>query len=108
VIHINYAALRKDEADGMVLSDELLRKAKGRFGFGARKEVLRVFTPSVRLQAMEVAQRQVNPQSLLEAGLAGVIQALKVYDIGKTEQPFKEFAMPFVKQAMQSAKASLH
>ena len=107
MIHINYTALRKEEAESLVLNDELLTKAKSRFGFGARKELLRLFAPSLRLQAMEVAQRQVNPQSLYDAGMDGVIEALKVYDIGRTDQPFKEFAVPFIKLAMQSAKSNL-
>jgi len=105
LIRINYAALRQQQADSLELSDELLKKAKGRFGFGARKELRKAFASHVRLLAMEVAQRKMNPQLLYNAGLDGMIGALKVYDIGQTEQEFKDFATPFIRRAMQSAKA---
>ena len=105
MIRINYAALRKGDSDGLEIDDELLRKAKKRFGFGARKELLHLFTSHIRLQAMEIAQRQMNPQSLCEAGAEGVMDALKVYDIGETQQPFKDFAVPFIKRAMQTVKS---
>ena len=106
LIRINYAALRKDESESIQISDELLKKAKRRFGFSARKELLGLLSSQLRLQAMEVAARQMNPQLLYDAGMQGVLNALKVYDIGQTDVAFKDFAMPFVRTAMQSAKAS--
>ena len=107
VIRINYHALGEEKAREVVVSDDLLTRAKKRFGFGARRELLEFFVPLVRLQAMEVAQRQWNPQQLMKAGLNGVLDALKVYDIGQTEQHFKEFATPFIKRAMQTAKSKM-
>jgi hypothetical protein len=107
LIRINYAALRQEESELLQISDDLPRKAKKRFGFSARKELQRLLSAQIRLQAMEVAARKMNPQLLYDAGLKGVVDALKVYDIGQTEQPFKDFAMPFVKHAMQSAKTSM-
>jgi hypothetical protein len=104
VIRINYAALRKDESESILISEELLRKAKKRLGFGARRELIGLLSSQLRLMAMEVAHRQMNPQSLYDAGVEGVLSALKVYDIGESDQSFKDFAMPFVKRAMQSEK----
>lgn len=106
MIRVNYAALRKDETVTLEVSDELLKKAKGRFGFGARKELCSIFSSHIRFLAMEVAQRQLNPQSLVNAGMDGLIEALKAYDIGECQQPFKDFATPFIKRAMQTAKST--
>ena len=104
MIRLNYAALRKDEVETVQINEELLRKAQKTLGFSARKELVGFFGTELRLQAMEVAQRQMNPQQLVDAGEQGVIDALKVYEVGKTAQSFKEFAVPFIKRAMQSAK----
>jgi hypothetical protein len=106
LIRVNYAALRKDDTETLDVSDELLKKAKGRFGFGARKELNTLFSSHVRLLAMEVAQRQMNPQLLYNAGMDGLIDALKVYDIGQNQQAFKDFATPFIKRSMQTARST--
>ena len=106
MIRVNYAALRKNDSGTLEVSDELLKKAKGRFGFSARKDLRAQFTSHVRLLAMEVAQRKMNPQLLLDAGMDGLLDALKVYDIGENQQAFKDFATPFIKRAMQTAKSS--
>ena len=107
MIRINYAALRNQEVESLDINEELLKKAKGRLGFGARKDLRNLFVPHVRLLAMEVAKREMNPQALFDAGLDGVLEALKVYDVGRTELSFKDFATPFIKRAMQSAKAGV-
>lgn len=108
MIRVNYHALRREETEAVQINEELLRKAKKRFSLGAgkaRKELMDIFAQQVRLQAMEVAQRQMNPQLLVDAGKEGLLDALKVYDIGDSSQTFKEFATPFIKRAMESAKA---
>jgi|GEM_PF-4032860 len=104
-IHINYAALVNDNSSADNISEELLKKAKSFFSGGARKELLQLFDAEIRLMAMEVAQRQVNPQDLYQAGTLGLLEALEIYDPGKTEQEFKEFALPFVRTHMLNARS---
>lgn len=105
MIRLNYAALRKDKKEAVQINDELLKKAKKTLGFAARKELVALFADDLRLQAMEVAQRQMNPQLLVDAGEKGILDALKVYEVGRTRQQFREFALPFIKHSMQSAKS---
>lgn len=106
-IHINYNALttKTDHKDLAPL--ELVRKAKGLLGFSARKELVRRLDPQLRLLAAEVAQRQVNPTQLYEAGVAAILEALKMYDPDKTTQPFWQFAQPFIRTAMIHARNKL-
>ncbi len=104
MIKIHYNALEKTPASGVQVGEELLKKAKGLFGSAARGEVVHLFDPIIRHQAMEVAQREVNPISLYDAGKDGLLDALKIYKIGKTKSSFVDFATPFIRQAMQLAK----
>lgn len=106
-IHINYDALttKTNHKDQVPL--ELIRKAKGLLGFSARKELVRRLDPQLRLLAVEVAQRQVNPMQLYEAGVAAILEALKMYDPDKTTQPFRQFAQPFIRTAMIHARDKL-
>lgn len=104
MIKIHYNALEKTPTKGVQVGDDLLKKAKGLFGSSARAEVVRLFDPVMRHQAMEVAQREVNPITLYDAGKDGLLDALKIYKIGKTKGSFVDFATPFIRQAMQLAK----
>src|ERR1051325_5436440 len=106
LIPINYSALRRREASSIDIPDDLLRKAKKRLGFAARRKLLALLDSDLRLMAMEVAQRQVNPRTLYDSEAEGIFTALRAYDVGKSEQSFQSFAMPFVKHAMQSARSA--
>ncbi len=103
-IHINYDALAKSATPKLVVTEELLKKAKGLLGFNARKELTRMFDAQLRVLAVEVAARQANPHSLYEAGTAGLLEALKMYEIGQTQQRFPDFAAPFIRTAMLHAR----
>jgi hypothetical protein len=59
--------------------------------------------PSLRLQAGEIAQRLVTPQSLHAVGQQAVLEAIKLYRIGQKES-FREFAMIYTRQAMVLAR----
>ena len=67
------------------------------------EEILRILDPLLRLQAGEVAQRQVPPQSLHEVGRQAMLEAIKLYRIGQKES-FREFAMIYTRQAMVLAR----
>ena len=103
-IHINYNSLRDDPKNG-VIDDELLKKAKGLLGWGARKELIRLFDSQLRVLASEVAQRQMNPQLLYEAGEKGIMSALELYNVGHTRESFRTFAMPLIRQQMMHARS---
>ena len=107
MINIHYGALREDDKRKDHVPDELLKKAQGMFGGNARKEIVQILDGHIRLQAMDVAQRQINPQSLYEAGMAGVADAIKSYKVGHEEHSFKIFATPFIRQAMVNARAKI-
>lgn len=104
LIHIHYDALNKNDTGDVQVSEEFLKKAKGLLGSSARDELVRMFDPVIRRQAFEVARREVNPMSLYESGREGLLDALKLYKIGKTQGTFSQFATAFVRQAMQLAK----
>ena len=107
MINIHYGALREDDKSKDHVPDELLKKAKGMFGGSARKEIVQILDGHIRLQAMDVAQRQVNPQSLYDAGVAGVADAIKSYNVGHEDHKFKIFATPIIRQSMLNAKAKM-
>ena len=92
------------EPDEERIADELLKKAKGFFGSNARKELLLLMDLDVRRHATEIAHRDVHPQSLYRAGKRGVLDALEAYEVGENKEPFRQFARPFIRQAMQMAK----
>ncbi|MDW8344468.1 MAG: hypothetical protein RMM51_08240 [Verrucomicrobiae bacterium] len=106
-IHINYDALTTQPNNKVQVSSELVRKAKGLLGFSARKELVQRLDPQLRLLAVEVAQRQVNPMQLYDAGVNAILEALKLYDPEKTTQPFPQFAQPFIRTAMIHARDKL-
>src|SRR5947209_3522568 len=106
-INIHYGALREDDKNKDKVPDELLKKAQGMFGGGARKEIVQILDKHIRLQAMDVAQRQINPQTLYDAGVQGVLDAIKSYTVGHEEHSFKIFSTPFIRQAMQNARAKM-
>ena len=107
MIKIHYGALREDDKGKHRVPDELLKKAQGMFGGNARKEVVRILDGHIRLQAMDIAQRKLNPQTLYDAGVTGVLDAIKSYNVGHEDHAFKVYATPFIRQAMQAARAKM-
>lgn len=107
MINIHYGALREDDKSKDRVPDELLKKAQGLFGGSARKEIVKILNGHIRLQAMEVAQRQINPQTLYDAGVQGILDAIKSYNVGHEDLSFKMYTTPFIRQAMQSARAKI-
>ena len=105
-IRINYQALREKGSEDEQLSEELLKKAKSFFGKSARKELVRILDVHIRQLASQAAQRQVHPQVLCNAGRDGLFEALKLYEIGNKDTSFKAFATPFIRQAMERARAT--
>ena len=55
-------------------------------------------------RSVEIAARQANPHSLYEAGTTGLLEALKMYEIGQTTQRFADFAIPFIRTSMINAR----
>ncbi len=103
MIHIDYQVLAEGKARDSHVDIRLVKKAKGFLGRGAREEIVRIMDPLLRLQAGEIAQRLVTPQSLHEVGQEAVLEAIKVYRIGQKES-FREFAMIYTRQAMVLAR----
>jgi len=103
MIHIDYQALRDSKSQDDHVDPRLVKKARRFFGRAAREEILRILDPLLRLQAGEVAQRQVTPQSLHEVGRQAMLEAIKLYRIGQKES-FREFAMIYTRQAMVLAR----
>ena len=99
MIRIDYQVLREGKAHDDHVDSRLVKKAKGFFGRAAREEILRIMDPLLRLQAGEVAERLVTPQSLHEVGQQAVVEAIKLYRIGQKES-FREFALIYTRQAM--------
>lgn len=106
-IHINYDALTAKPNNKNQVPPELIRKAKGLLGFSARKELVQLLDPQLRLLAVEVAQHQVNPMQLYDAGVSAILEALKLYDPEKTTQSFRQFVQPFIRTAMIHARDKL-
>jgi hypothetical protein len=103
MIHIDYQVLREGKSHDDHVDSRLVKKAQGFFGRAARAEVLRIMDPLLRLQAGEIAERLVTPQSLHEVGQQAVLEAIKLYRIGQKES-FREFAMIYTRQAMVLAR----
>jgi len=107
MIRIDYQVLRESKAADGDVDVRLVKKARRIFGRGAREEILRIMDPLLRVQASEIAERQVSPQSLHEVGQGAVLEAIKLYQIGQRED-FGEFAMIHARQAMVLAKNKMY
>ena len=103
MIHIDYQAAREGKTRDSHVDLQLVKKARRMFGRAAREEILRIMDPSLRIQAGEIAERQVTPQSLHEIGQQAILEAVKLYRVGQPES-FQEFAMIYARQAMVLAK----
>jgi hypothetical protein len=103
MIRLDYAALGDNSARDSEIPRELIKKAKGLLGRRARTEILQMMDQLLRVQAAEVARRQMDPQRLHEAGRQAVLEAIKSYQIDQP-QDFREFAVAFARQAMILAK----
>ena len=103
MIHIDYKVAGETKSQDSHVDIRLVKKAQGFLGRGAREEILRILDPQLRLQAGEIAQRQVTPQSLHEIGQQAALEAIKLYRIGQKEG-FREFAMIYTRQAMVLAR----
>ena len=103
MIRLDYAALGDPMARDSEIPRELVKKAKGFLGRRAREEILQMMDQGLRVQAAEIARRQMDPQVLHEVGQKAVLEAIKAYQIKQTED-FREFATAFVRQAMALAK----
>jgi len=106
MIHIDYQAARDRKSQDDYIDSGLVKKAQGFFGRAAREQILQILDPALRLQAGEIAQRQVNPQTLHEEGQKAILEAIKLYKIGQKEN-FREFAMIYARQAMVLARNSI-
>ena len=103
MIRIDYQILREGKSHDGHVDLHLLKKARRFFGRAAREEILQIMDPLLRVQAGEIAQRQVSPQSLHEIGKQAILEAIKLYRIGQKES-FREFAMIYTRQAMVLAR----
>ena len=103
MIHIDYQVLREGKTRDGHVDIRLVKKARRIFGRVAREEILRIMDPLLRVQAGEIAQRQVTPQSLHEIGQQAMLEAIKLYRVGQRES-FGEFAMIYARQAMVLAR----
>jgi len=105
MIRLDYAALGDNVTMDSEISVELVKKAKGLIGrAAAREEILQLMDNALRVQAAEVAARQVNPADLYTVGRHAVREAIKHYRIGQRET-FNEFATAFARQSMLRAKS---
>jgi hypothetical protein len=86
-----------------VIDADLVKKAQSSSGHRERQHILWAMDPVLRVQAMEVAQRKVNPQKLYEVGRDAVSEAIKLYRIEQPEN-FQKFAKTFIRQAMLLAR----
>jgi hypothetical protein len=103
MIRLDYAALGDNSAREGEIPRELVKKAKGLLGRRARTEVLQMMDQSLRVQAAEVARRQMDLQRLHKVGRQAVLEAIKSYQIDQPEG-FREFAIALARQAMILAK----
>ena len=101
MIRINYKSLQGGPT--AEVTPELVKKAQGFLGWQARREVLRMMDQAVRVQAVEVSRREINPQLLYTAGQDALRDAIKAYRVGQREN-FREFATLMIRQAMTHAK----
>ena len=103
MIRLDYAALGDNSARDTEVPRELIKKAKGLLGRRARAEILQMMDQLVRIQAAEVAHRQMDPQRLHEVGRQAVLEAIKSYPIDQGGD-FRDFALALARQAMTVAK----
>ena len=103
-IRLDYAALGDSMARDGQIPLELVKKAQGMLGRQAREQILQMMDSSVRVQAAEVAQRQMSPQRLYKVGQEAVLEAIKLYRVGQDET-FREFATAFTRQSMTLARS---
>jgi hypothetical protein len=104
MIRLDYAALGDNVTMDSEIPIELIKKAKGFLGrAAAREEIVQLMDNTLRVQAAEVAARQVNPADLYTVGRHAVKEAIKHYKIGQRET-FNEFATVFARQSMIHAK----
>jgi hypothetical protein len=106
IIHLDYGALREDDPEQAAITPDMIKKAQGVFGKRHKETVMKAMDALLRLQAAEIAQRRINPQSLYEAGREAVLLAIDEYRIGQTDS-FRKFAKSKAKQAMVSARDKL-
>ncbi len=102
MIRIDYQML-SDASRADVVDADLVRKAQGFFGRGARQEILRILDSHLRVQAVEIAQRQIDPILLYEVGRRAVLDAIESYH-REGQGDFRKFADPFIRQAMFNTK----
>lgn len=105
MIRIDYKTLR--DGPTAEVRPELVKKAQGFLGRQARRDVLRIMDQTVRLQAVEVSHREINPQLLYPAGQEALRDAIKAYRVGQRES-FRDFAILMIRQAMNHAKEKIH
>ena len=105
-IHIDYNALREDEAEQAAIAPDMVKKAQGIFGSGARQGILQAMDSDLRVQATQIAQRKVNPQKLHEIGRQAILEAIDLYRIGQADS-FRKFAKVKARQAMVAARDKL-
>src|SRR5258706_9912926 len=103
MIRIDYQVLRETKARDGHVDVRLVKKARRLFGRAAREEILRIMDPVLRVQASEIAERHVTPQSLHEIGQQAILEAIKLYRVGQPED-FGEFALIHTRQAMVLAR----
>ena len=73
MIRLDYAALGDPVARDSEIPRELVKKAKGFLGSKARAEILLMMDQGLRVQAAEIARRQMDPQLLHEVGRLAVV-----------------------------------
>jgi len=104
MIRLDYAALGDNVTMDAEIPIRLVKKAKGFLNrAAAREEILQLMDNALRVQAAEVAARQVNPADLYTVGRHAVEEAIKHYRIGQRET-FNEFATAFARQSMVLAR----
>jgi hypothetical protein len=105
VIRLDYGALGDNVTKDAEIPLGLVKKARGFLGRAtARQEILQLMDNALRVQAAEVAARQMNPADLYAVGQQALEEAIKHYKIGQQET-FREFATVFVRQSMIRAKS---
>lgn len=103
IIGLHYAALGDNAAQDGEIPLTLVKKAKGLLGRQAREGILRMMDSALRVQAAEVAQRQLNPMDLYRVGQEAVLEAIKLYQ-AEQHKTFRQFATAFARQSMVVAK----
>jgi hypothetical protein len=105
-IHIDYKALKENEAEQAAIAPAMVKKAQGLFGRRAKQDIMTAMDSQLRVLATEIAQRKVNPQNLYEVGRQAILEAIDLYRVGQTDS-FRKFAKTKARQAMTSARDKL-